>query len=107
MEQLGTQEQVPGSHRAQGLLMVAALEYSSMMVLFPGSSQDLGAELQLQLDLSSLNIFLGIVKSMEHGMQEQVESSDTMEVKVQKLEPETMPSTSWEPSLVFDPLECC
>lgn len=39
-------------------------------ILVYGSSQDLGVELQLQLDLTSLDIFLGIVESTEHGAQE-------------------------------------
>lgn len=82
---------MPAGHREQSLLMVPN-EFSPL-VLVSGSLQDL--EFHWQLDLSSLDI-LGIVENREHDAQEQRESSDATEIKIQDLKLEPMLFTSWK-----------
>lgn len=48
----------------------------------------------LQLDLRTLDNFLGMAKSREHGIQEQGKSSDATEIRTQDLESKLVPSTS-------------
>lgn len=69
MRQPDAQAQVPRSRRAQGLLLVAIPEDSGLLVLVPGTLQDLGAEKYLHLDLTSLEIFSGLVEHATHSMQ--------------------------------------
>lgn len=49
-------------------------------MLLPILSQDVGANMHLQQDLSTFDLFSSMAKSGEHGRQEQGESSDTMDV---------------------------
>lgn len=65
--QLGAHEQVKGGHRASDQLLESTYEASTPLVLVPGSSQDVGAKLHLQLDLSIFDIFSGMAKSREHS----------------------------------------
>lgn len=66
----------PQGHEAQGLLLEAVSEDYGLLVLVPGTSQDLGVEVHLQLDLRYFDIFSAMVKYTDHGTQEQGKSSD-------------------------------
>ncbi|KYO47089.1 hypothetical protein Y1Q_0014003 [Alligator mississippiensis] len=96
MTQPGAQKQVPGGDRPQSLLVAVAPKDSSLMVLVTSSLQDLGAEVFLQLDLSSLDTFSGIVKSMTYGVKEQGKTSNVMDIKTQDQDPRHVPSTLHE-----------
>lgn len=96
IRQLDAQNQVIRGHRAQGLLMAAVPEDSGLLVLVPKILQDLGGEEHLQPDLSSLDIFLGIVKHMDHSTPDQGKSFNTMVIRMQDLEPDTVLSISQE-----------
>lgn len=51
-------------------------------LLVPASLQDVGAKFNLKLELSILDIFLCMVESRDHGMQDQGESSNNVEIKI-------------------------
>ncbi|KYO35480.1 hypothetical protein Y1Q_0008047 [Alligator mississippiensis] len=89
MEKLGVQDQIPKDPRIRGQFMVIDFEESVPLVLVPVSSQNVGAELHLQLDQSSLDIFSDIVKSREYGTQEQGGSSNSTEIETLDLETST------------------
>lgn len=65
------QKQVPGGHRALGLLLAAVPKESIPLMLVSLSLYDLAVELHLHLDLSSLDIFSGMVKHMDLCAQNQ------------------------------------
>lgn len=65
-------------------------------MLVPASSQDVGAEVHLHLDLSALDLPSSVAKSREHGTEEVWESMDNTEIGTQFLEPEPVLSTSRE-----------
>lgn len=86
-------ESCPQGQRAQSVLLEVFPQNSGLMVLVPRISQDLAVQVHLQLDLSSLIIFSGMVKQKDHSMQDHRESSNAMVIGPQDLEPDPMPIT--------------
>lgn len=102
MRQPDTQEQVPRGHStADGIGPQEVCPIGAGLCII----MNLEAELHFQLDLTSYIIFSGIFKSREHSTWEPGKSSNATEVKTWDLEPEPMPSTPWEPSLVLEPVD--
>lgn len=62
---------------------------SAPLLLIPISSQDLGMNLHVQQNLSSLDIFSGLIKIMEPSTPEQGESSNIMDAATQNMNPKT------------------
>lgn len=86
--QSSAQEQVPGGHVARGQLLELTHKESSLLVVVPASSQDLGAELLLQMDLSTLDISAWLRAGST--------ASNATDIMTQDLDPKPMPSMSWE-----------
>lgn len=68
-------------------------EDSGPLLLVPRSLQDLGVEVQQQVGLSSLDNFLGMFEHIDHGKQDQGESSDAKMIMIVYLDPDIVPST--------------
>ncbi|KYO41257.1 hypothetical protein Y1Q_0007006 [Alligator mississippiensis] len=79
-------------------LLVPAPKETSTLLLVPTSSQSMGAEVQLKLEICSQDIFLPLSKTTERTTQEGEASSDDTDIKMQDLDSPEVPSTSQEPT---------
>lgn len=72
-------------------------EEINSLLLIPVSSQDVGEELQLQLEICSQDLFLFLSVTMEHSTQEWEASANDADIETQGIDSWEVPSTSREP----------
>lgn len=89
-------ELAPRDHWSRPQLLRLTHKELVPLELVLASSQDVGAEVLLHLDQSTLDLALGMAESRGHGTHEVWESSENTETGTQFLEPEPVPSISRE-----------